>query len=123
MPLSKKNQAAWMRHYRKERREERENVYFLGVKDIISKADVRAMRKVGLNPENIENESGKVSSRSFYALQRDRDAIKAHLSWHHDQLGKSDIGTIVEQLQARITLLEADFTLHEAREAYQTVEY
>lgn len=109
MPLSK----ARMRELKRKTRR-------LGVKAILSASDVRAMRAAGLNPEDIENETGKVSSRIYYALMRDRDAIKTHLTWHHEAMKYPDVGTIIErqqveigQLQARVTLLEAERVLHE----------
>ncbi len=101
----------------------------LGVKSVMPPADVRAMRKAGLNPEEIGKEEGQVSSATYYALLRDRDAIKAHLGWHHEAVKAPDVGTLIEQLRAqvatqstRITMLEANFTVHEAREIYQATE-
>lgn len=114
MPLSKARDAERKRQLRR-----------LGVKSIMSSADVRAMRRAGLDPEQIESEAGKVASSVFYALLRDRDAIKAHLGWHHEATLTPDTGTLLEKLQTqiaeqagRITMLEASFTLHEAQESY-----
>ena len=81
------------------------------------------MRRAGLRAEDLGTETGeRVPPRVFAALQRDRDAIKAHLSWHHDSMKNPDIATIVERVlalrggdeKARIAQLEADFALHEA---------
>ena len=81
MPLSKAKQAKRMR----EHRERKKMQGLLKVKSIMTSADIRAMRAAGLTPEDIENETGKVSSYLYYALLRDRDAFKAHLSWlQHD---------------------------------------
>jgi len=52
----------------------------------MSSADVRAMMESGLTLEDIENETGKVASYLYYALLRDRNAIKAHLSWLQNDL-------------------------------------
>ena len=111
MPLSKAKNRERMRKLRR-----------LGVKAVMSSADVRAMRRAGLDPENIGDEAGKVSSAVYYALLRDRDAIKAHLGWHHEAVKYLDIGTLVENLQRqvnvqgqRITLLEANLALNEAQ--------
>ena len=76
MPLSK----ARMRELKRRTRR-------LGIQSIMSSADVRAMRIAGIDPEYIENEAGKVSSRVYYALLRDRDAVKAHLSWLQESEG------------------------------------
>ena len=73
MPLSKKRDRERKRAQRR-----------IGVKAIMSSADVRAMHLAGIDPEYIEEETGKVSSRLFYALMRDRDAARAHLGWIHD---------------------------------------
>ena len=115
MPLSKKRD-----------RERKRRLRRLGVTSIMSSADVRAMRMAGLNPEDVGDERGKVSSSVYYALMRDRDAIKAHLSWHHESVKYSDIGTVVErqgdeigQLQARVIQLEAGMVVHEVQDAYQ----
>ena len=127
MPLNKEEK----RKYQKRlywRRKMEANPYL--VRKVASSADVRAMRAAGLNPENIENEVGKVSSSVYYALMRDRDAIKSHLSWHHESMTSPDIGTVVErlreeigQLQSRVTQLEASQVLQEAiREPYQPEE-
>ena len=81
------------------------------------------MRRAGLQPEDlIEEEVQAVSGKVFAALLRDRDAVKAHLSWHHDSMKNPDIGTIVERVLAvrgkgeleRIKKLELDLALHEA---------
>ena len=63
----------------------------LKVGTIMSSADVRAMRAAGLDPEYVEGERGKVSSRIYYALLRDRDAARAHLGWLQSDLKKGRI--------------------------------
>jgi len=75
MPLSKQRNKERMQKIRR-----------LGVKHIMTSADIRAMRAAGIDPEYIDDEVGKVSSRVYYALLRDRDAIKAHLTWLQDNL-------------------------------------
>ena len=84
---------------------------------MLSKADVRAIRASGLRVEDMEGEEGpQVSFQAFSALQRDRDALKAHLSWHHESMKNPDVGTIIERVRAeersvsdqRIIQLEAD---------------
>ncbi len=123
MPLSKERNKKRMQALRR-----------LNVKSIMSSASVRAMRAAGLRPEDIEPEAGKVSSSIYYALLRDRDAIKAHLSWHHEAVRIPDVGTVIEGLQGqvakmqaqidgqatRIIQLEAGQVLHEAQETYQS---
>ena len=126
MPLSKVKQAEWMRVYRLKKRRTDSPYLTAG---IVRSADIRAMKRAGIDLEYVEGETGKVSSNVYYALMRDRNAIKAHLDWHHESVTNPDIGTLVEQLRAqiavqaaRITMLEANFTLHEAREAYLVEE-
>ena len=84
---------------------------------LLSRADVRAMRQAGLRVEDMEGETGpQVSMQTFSALQRDRDALKAHLSWHHESMKNPDVGTIIERVRqeerkvsdGRILQLEAD---------------
>ena len=84
---------------------------------LLTSADVRAMRQAGLRLEDMEGEKGpQVSMQAFSALQRDRDAVKAHLSWHHESMKNPDVGTIIERVRQeeravsdqRIVLLEAD---------------
>ena len=115
MPLSKVKNKARMRKLRR-----------FNVKSVMSSADVRAARRAGINPEDIGSEFGKVSANVYYALLRDRDAIKAHLSWHHEAMKYLDVSTVIErlqaevgQLQSRVTQLEAGLVLHEAQESYQ----
>ena len=68
---------------------------------LLSKVDVRAMRQAGLRVEDLEGEEGsQVAFQTFSALQRDRDAIKAHMAWHHESMKKPDIGTIIERMRA-----------------------
>ena len=68
---------------------------------IMSRDDVWAMKKAGLRVEDLGNEVGPgVSRRTFAAMVRDRDAIKAHLSWHHESMNHPDVGTIVERALA-----------------------
>ena len=119
MPLSKRRDAERKRQKRRH----------TGLK-VMSSADVRAIRRAGLKPEDIGDEAGNVSSAAYYTLLRDRDAIRAHLDWHHKEIGKPDIGTIVEQLQeqtaqlrARVTLLEANQVVFEAQEKTGAIDY
>lgn len=71
----------------KQRNKERmRTIRRLGITSIMSPADVRAMRVAGITPEYMEDEAGRVSARVYYALLRDRDAIKAHLSWLQNDL-------------------------------------
>ena len=63
----------------------------LRVGTVMSSADVRAMRAAGLDPEYVENERGKVSSRIYYSLLRERDAVRVHLSWLQNDLKKGRI--------------------------------
>ena len=78
MPISKARDA-------ERKRKQRRN----GVSSIMSSADVRAMHKAGLTPEYIEDEPGKIKASLYYALLRDRDAIKEHLGWLQDAMGKA----------------------------------
>ena len=87
MPLSKER----MRRRKKLERERKKVQRFLRVKSILTSADIRAMKAAGLSPEDIENETGKVASYLYYALLRDRDAVKAHLSWLQSDLKKGRI--------------------------------
>jgi len=123
VPLSK----AKMRAYMKERRAKA--VKPLPGTRFLSKATVRAMRAAGIDPEKVEwgiaESEDHISPSVYYHLVRDRDAIKAHLGWHHDSKTHPDIGTVVERLQvelskaqARITLLEAGQVIREAGVRY-----
>jgi len=82
MPLSKERDKERKRLERSLKRRALE----LKVGAIMSSANVRAMRAAGITPGYVEDESGSVASRVFYALLRDRDAIKAHLSWLQNDL-------------------------------------
>mgnify|MGYP001577204995 CR=1 FL=1 len=110
MPLSKKRDA-------ERKRQERHAQKRAAGAHLLSKADVRAMRRAGLRVEELEDEEGpQVSFQTFSALLRDRDAIKAHMEWHHESMKNPDVGTIIERMRAvesqvdkqRITQLEAD---------------
>lgn len=67
-----------------------------GVSSIMSSADVRAMRKAGLTPEYIEDEPGRIKASLYYALLRDRDAVKAHLGWYQEAREKRKLLTMGE---------------------------
>ena len=105
MALSKSKKAQYNKAYYFQKKAEKQRADALGVKGIMSKADARAMRRAGIRPDDVETGVGKVSSRIYYALMRDRDAIKTHMSWHHEQVGKPDIGTQIEKLTAQIEKL------------------
>ena len=124
MPLSKKRKAEYQKRLYWERKRA-SNPYL--VARIARRADIRAMKRAGIDPEYMENEAGKISAFVYYTLLRDRDAIKAHLSWHHEAAKYPDIGTVLERqqaqievLQARVTQLEADMVVHESQAIYQT---
>lgn len=117
MPFSKAKQA----EYQKKRRLAQKRA---AGAQLMSSADVRAMRKAGLRVEDLQGEEGeKVSFQTFSALLRDRDAIKAHMGWHHESMKNPDVATVVERvigdrwqtrvvaLEERNTQLEADLAL------------
>ena len=87
MPLSKER----MRERKRVERKRKRLQSILNVRSIMSPSDIRAMRRAGIDPEYIENETGKVSSYLYYALLRDRDAVKGHLSWLQDDLRSGKI--------------------------------
>ena len=119
MPNSKAKQARVMKENRAEKKR-------LAGAHLLSKWDVRAMRKAGLRVGDLQGEEGaRVSFQTFSALLRDRDALKAHMAWHHESMKYPDVATIVERvlahtsidpkvLQERILALEAEVALHEA---------
>lgn len=81
------------------------------------------MRQAGIGPEDLGEEvESRVSYRLFAALLRDRDAIKAHMGWHHESMKNPDVATILERAareraavdEGRIMLLEADLARLEA---------
>ena len=120
MPLSRKKQAGYQRKLYWERKRAR-SPYL--VTSVMSSANVRAIRKTGLRPEDVEPEASKVSSSVYYALLRDRDAIKAHLSWHHEAVKYPDVGTAIERQQAEIAQLQSRVTLLEAEQVIQHSDY
>lgn len=73
--------------------------FFVGT---LRNADVRALRAIGIDPTAVDwtEEGAKVSPGVLAALRRDRDAIKVHLSWHHDSVTNPDIATIIERVIA-----------------------
>jgi len=87
MPLSKERD----KERKKLERSRKARTLELNVGTIMTTADVRAMRAAGITSEYIENETGKVASRLYYALLRDRDAIRAHLSWLQNDLSRGRI--------------------------------
>lgn len=103
---------------------------------LLAKRNVRAMRRAGIDPEAVDWDEGGpgVSQPVYYALMRDRDAIKAHLGWHHESVTVPDIGTRLERVEAtnaalgadnvtlreRILRLEADQVVREASGEYAT---
>jgi hypothetical protein len=72
------------------------------VSKVMSSADVRAMRRVGIDPEKLGDEGGKISSRVFYSVVRELEAVRAHLSWHHESVKNPDIVTILERMQVEM---------------------
>ena len=105
MPISKKR----MRELKRKERLLREKARDLHVTEVLSAADVRAIRLANLDPEDIEAEENKVSSNIFYALMRDRDAARAHLDWHHDAIDreKREMAGTFDNYELRHGLIEA----------------
>jgi hypothetical protein len=54
------------------------------VSKVMSSADVRAMRRVGIDPEKLGDEGGKISSRVFYSVVRELEAARARVSWYQE---------------------------------------
>lgn len=105
MPLSKKRNRERMRVKRGEKK---------GI-NVLSSFKVKEIRKSGFDIEKLFD-NGMVPAVEYYRLMRDRDAIKAHLDWHHESVKFPDIVTVVERLQSRVTLLEAEMALRNAQE-------
>ena len=90
---------------------------------VLAPATVRLLRAAGLDPEALP---GPVVPQAVYsALRLDRDAIAAHLSWHHDSELAPDAATLLERarqdiatLQARVLAIEADQVVREAPATY-----
>ena len=107
MPLKGDAKREYQRLYMRRRRAK-----FLDPQTVImSKEEVRRMRRAGLDPEQVQT-----SGSAFNALLLDRDAWKFHVTAHHEaRPGDADVLTRIERLEehnsrlaVRITLLEAE---------------